>query len=158
VLPRSQLRIAYGPGSITLSSFSPSRMLSCGLLTGQDRLHSHRSVRRGCSVADCLRARIDYTRLGLYNALYKVADCLRARIDYTEPHPLDRQLALRIAYGPGSITLSLVSLPRKRRLRIAYGPGSITLHEHRGGGLNMLRIAYGPGSITLGRPPGRLPS
>ena len=101
------LRVARGPGSITLARLPRAIRRSCGLLAGRDRLHYRRREAVGHRVAGCSRAGIDYTEL---------------------EQPIDG-LGLRVARGPGSITLLLECGMEATWLRVARGPGSITLRH-----------------------------
>jgi len=57
-------------------------------------------------IADCSRAGIGYTDMPLITPTGSVADCSRAGIGYTQPVNSAIGFRLRIAHGPGLVTLA----------------------------------------------------
>ena len=100
-------------------------------------------------VADCSRAGVGYTAIGGIEAFNNVADCSRAGVGYTVRGGVIRCRMLRIALGPGLVTLPWALESLLDVLRIALGPGLVTLGWSNSWVLPMLRIALGPGLVTL---------
>ena len=92
--------------------------------------------------------------LSLWERARVRAACSRAGIGYTAGSCRRCPWALRLARGPGSVTLLFADELNFIVLRLARGPGSVTLKGIPPIQPLQLRLARGPGSVTLkGIPP-----
>ena len=163
-----ELRLAHRPGSDTLDGQSSIDAMSCGLLTGRDRIHSlatestviccglltgrdriHSAVSRPeASVAACSRAGIGYTECVRVVARRRSCGLLTGRDRIHSRADLGASVAACSRAGIGyTWRIAIIAVAS---LRLAHGPGSDTLSAWPVPTLG-LRLAHGPGSDTLQR-------
>ncbi len=123
------LRIGLRPRLVTLGQPSPTAKESCGLVSGQDWLHS---VPTGSLALTCcgLVSGQDWLHWPLdWLASVAVADWSQAKIGYTRKRVRKPAVQLRIGLRPRLVTLLAVDGDPSRRLRIGLRPRLVTLRR-----------------------------
>ena len=148
--PAGTLRcgLLAGRGRLHCGQKRRRRDACCGLLAGRGRLHCcAKSWRRRWSCGLLAgRGRLHYFGLRT-SGLPIVAACSRAGVGYTRPRDSTSLLQLRLARGPGSVTLKGEFRDRRCRLRLARGPGSVTLSSALGAICHSCGLLAGRGRL-----------